>query len=241
MISRNSSLLIMQLYHSNSISLIEPFSLSEEESRHAIKVLRHKLGDKLHIIDGKGMRVMAEIISPNPKNTVLKYLETVEHNQKPNNLHIAISPTKANDRIEWFIEKACEIGVGKITPLICQRTERVKINLDRWNKIVVASCKQAQQLYFPIVNEQINFDKMISGFDFNIQDVFVTSISSTSKFKTINSQKENLILIGPEGDFSDKEWEKIRTNKLNEINLGSSILRVETAGLVAVSQWNNLI
>jgi 16S rRNA (uracil1498-N3)-methyltransferase len=232
----------MQLYHSTSISLTEPFSLSEEESRHAISVLRHKLGDQLHIIDGNGLRVIAEIISPNPKNTVLKYIETVEHNQKPSKLHIAISPTKSNDRIEWFIEKACEIGIGQITPLICQRTERAKINLDRWNKIVIASCKQAQQMYFPIINEPMKFTKLnLQGLENHEGLVSVASITSTSKLSNIDPTKENSILIGPEGDFSEEEFKIIRELKLNEINLGSSILRVETAGLVAVSQWNSLI
>lgn len=229
----------MQLYYSPLISKTEPFSLSEEESRHAISVLRHKLGDKLHIIDGKGQRMITEIISPNPKNTVLKYLETVVHNQAPSNLHIAISPTKSNDRIEWFIEKACEIGIGQITPLICQRTERAKINLERWNKIVVASCKQAQQLYFPIVHEPMKLSSStLEGFK-NLQG-FVASINSTIKLQNIDSTNENIILIGPEGDFSEDEFKLIRDLKLNEISLGSSILRVETAGLVAVSQWNSL-
>jgi 16S rRNA (uracil1498-N3)-methyltransferase len=235
----------MQLYHSPLIFQTEPFSLSEEESRHAISVLRHKLGDRLHIIDGKGQRIITEIISPNPKNTVLKYLETVEHNQKPNNLHIAISPTKSNDRIEWFIEKACEIGIGQITPLICQRTERAKINLDRWNKIVVASCKQAQQLYFPIINEPMKLNQLtLTGFQTLSAFIHVASITSKAKLTNIDPSKENIILIGPEGDFSEEEFKLIRRGgefKINEISLGSSILRVETAGLVAVSQWNSII
>jgi 16S rRNA (uracil1498-N3)-methyltransferase len=231
----------MQLYYSPAISQSEPFSLSEEESRHAISVLRHKLGDKLHIIDGKGQRVIAEIISPNPKNTVLKYLETVEHLQKPNQLHIAISPTKSNDRIEWFIEKACEIGIGQITPLICQRTERTKINLDRWNKIVIASCKQAQQLYYPMINEPMKLNQAnLQGFK-NLEGlVHIASITSKTKLTNIDPTKENIILIGPEGDFSEDEFKIVREFKINEISLGSSILRVETAGLVAVSQWNSL-
>lgn len=232
----------MQLYYSTSISPIEPFSLSEEESRHAIQVLRHKLGDKLHIIDGKGQRVIAEIISPNPKNTVLKYLETVEHSQSPSQLHIAISPTKSNDRIEWFIEKACEIGVGQITPLICQRTERAKINLERWNKIAVASCKQAQQLYFPVINEPMKLNqKNLEGFQNLLGLSFVASITSTTKLSIVDPTKENIILIGPEGDFSEEEFKLIRNLKMNEFSLGNSILRTETAGVVAVSQWNSLI
>jgi 16S rRNA (uracil1498-N3)-methyltransferase len=130
--------------------MTKPIFLSEEESRHCVSVLRHNTGDLIYVIDGLGSKVLCEIVLAHTKKTQLRFIEKIETNQKPSTLHIAISPTKSNDRIEWFIEKACEIGVGKITPLICQRTERSKVNLDRWNKIIQSACKQAQVLYFPI-------------------------------------------------------------------------------------------
>ena len=108
----------MQLFYAPHWSKTEPFALSEDESRHAISSLRHKIGDKLTVIDGQGSKVITELISANPKKTLLRFLSVEMSVQKLNNLHIAISPTKSNDRIEWFIEKACEIGVGKISPIL---------------------------------------------------------------------------------------------------------------------------
>ncbi len=230
----------MQRFYSQTISQNEPFYLSEEESRHAISVLRHKSGDEINVIDGMGLSVQAEIIAANPKKTLIKFLSKLETKQKPNLLHIAISPTKSNDRIEWFIEKACEIGIGQITPLICQRTERNKINMDRWNKIVISSCKQAQQLYFPIINESITLEKFLNQNIHLNSNLYITSIGSQNQLKNNNITVKTIIMIGPEGDFSENEFDLIRKLGIEEIGLGNSVLRVETAGLVAVSQWNNL-
>jgi len=228
----------MQLYFSSIINEIETFYLSEEESRHAISVMRHKVGDILTVIDGKGGRVHAEIIQAHPKKTLLRFIESLESIQKPSSLHIAISPTKNNDRFEWFIEKACEIGIGKITPIICQRTERTKINLERWKKIIVVSCKQAQQLYFPELMPAILLDKFIPAL--NPSNSFAAIINSENKLGKIDILEENTILIGPEGDFTDSEKEAMLKKGIKPISLSNSILRVETAGLVAASQWNFL-
>jgi 16S rRNA (uracil1498-N3)-methyltransferase len=228
----------MQLFYSPLWSQTEPFFLGEEESRHCISVLRHQIGDKIHIVDGKGSKLLCEIILAHPKKTQLRFIENIETNQKPSNIHIVISPTKSNDRFEWFLEKACEIGVGKITPLICQRTERNKVNLERWNKIIQSACKQAQVLYFPLLEEAIKFEKFIKSCS---EDTFVASIGAKKKISNFSKTDSATIVIGPEGDFSEEEFKLIRQLGLKEVFLSENVLRVETAGLVAVSQWNSLI
>ena len=223
----------MQLFYSPLWSQTEPFFLSEEESRHCISVLRHQVGDKIHIVDGKGSKVLCEIIIAHPKKTQLCFKEKIETNQKPSNLHIAISPTKSNDRFEWFLEKVCEIGVGKITPLICQRTERSKVNLDRWNKIIQSSCKQAQVLYFPLLEDALKFEKFLNNCS---ENTFVASIEAKSKVSDFTKTENATIIIGPEGDFSNEEFKMIRQLGLKEVSLSENVLRVETAGLVAAIQ-----
>lgn len=225
----------MQLYYSPNWSEDEVFFLSEEESRHSISVMRHKLGDELTIIDGRGHIIKTKIIDNHPKKVQLKFISKEISSQAPNKLHIAISPTKSNDRFEWFIEKACEIGVGQITPILCERTERNKINIERWKKIVVAACKQAQVLHFPIVSDAMKLNAFIQQAD---RDTFVASIESKEKLSS--GYIPSTIIIGPEGDFSSDEFAQMRSLGLKEVSLSDNILRVETAGIVAVSQWNSL-
>jgi 16S rRNA (uracil1498-N3)-methyltransferase len=223
----------MQLFYAPLWSQTEPFFLNEEESRHCISVLRHQVRDKIHIVDGKGSKVLCEIILAHPKKTQLHFLEKIETSKKPSTLHIAISLTKSNDRFEWFLEKACEIGVGKITPLICQRTERSKVNLDRWNKIIQSACKQAQVLYFPLLEETIKFDKFITSCS---ENTFVASIEAKVKLSDFDKIENAIIVIGPEGDFSEEEFKLIRELGLKEVSLSENVLRVETAGLVGLMQ-----
>lgn len=227
----------MQLFYSPLWSQTEPFFLSEEESRHCISVLRHQIGDKIHIVDGKGSKLLCEILVVHPKKTQLRFIEKIETNQKPSIIHIAISPTKSNDRLEWFLEKACEIGVGKITPLICQRTERNKVNIERWNKIILSACKQAQVLYFPLLEEAVKFDKFIKTCS---ENTFIASIEAKKKMSEFPRTDNPTIVIGPEGDFSEEEFQMMRQLGMKEVSLSENVLRVETAGLVALTQLSFL-
>ncbi|MBL7790660.1 MAG: 16S rRNA (uracil(1498)-N(3))-methyltransferase [Chitinophagales bacterium] len=223
----------MQLFYSHSWSQTEPFFLSEEESKHSVSVLRHQVGDKIHIIDGKGSKLICEILVAHPKKTQLKFIEKIKTNQRASELHIAISPTKSNDRFEWFLEKACEIGVGKITPIIFQRTERNKVNIERWNKIIQSACKQAQVFHFPLLEEAIKFEKWITTC---LENTFVASIGAVKKISDFPKTDYATIVIGPEGDFSEEEFRVIRDLGLKEVSLSKNVLRVETAGLVALTQ-----
>lgn len=230
----------MQRYFAQNWHLCEPFLLSEEESRHCISVMRNVIGNQLSVLDGVGNLILAKIIDPHPKRTSLQYLETIRTNPAKHNLHIAISPTKSNDRIEWFLEKVCEIGVGKITPILFERTERSKINLDRWNKIIVASCKQSSLLHFPILAEPKRFQDFINEIN-STQKLIVCAIGAPSRLSKIDTTKENILIIGPEGDFTSEELNQIKSRNAEEISISENILRVETAGIVGATLWNHFI
>ena len=229
----------MQRYYCDNWSETVPFFLSEEESRHCVSVMRNGLGAHISLLDGKGSLIQARVIEPNPKHCGLQFEKVLKKEEKRNPLHIAISPTKSNDRIEWFIEKACEIGIGQITPLLCERTERNKVNLERWKKIVISSCKQSSLLYFPQINELTKLHKFLEKYETKTNNTLVASIGVESKMSDFKLEKP-IFIIGPEGDFSESEFDLIREKKLQEVNLSNNILRVETAGVVAVSQWNQI-
>ncbi len=225
----------MQVFYSNEWTK-STFFLSLEESRHAVSVMRYEVGDTIQIIDGKGHIIEGEIIDAHPKKTLIQYRSHALSTETASSLHIAISPTKSNERFEIFIEKACEIGIGHITPLYCDRTFRKKVNIDRWNKIIVSACKQSKQLYFPTLYPLIKFDKFVSQQPSGL-------ISCTNASEMMNRElkdEHSTILIGPEGDFSEEEMARALASGYQRISLGKSILRVETAGIVAACQWGYL-
>ena len=138
--------------------------LSEEESAHAIRVLRLDCGEKIELVDGLGNFYEAEIIFPHHKRCEVRILNKYENfNTFPFHLHIAIAPTKNMDRLEWFVEKATEIGISEITPLLCRYSERKVIKLERLNKILISAMKQSKKATLPILNEMISFDKFIKS------------------------------------------------------------------------------
>lgn len=212
------------------------FLLSEEESKHCWSVMRNKNGSRISVMDGMGNKVEAEILGLRTKRLELRYIQKEEKSPMRHPLHIAISPTKSNDRIEWFLEKACEIGIGQITPLICQRTERKRINLERWQKIIISACKQSGLLYFPTLGELFYFNRLQNWP--NLEKACLASIGAEKTLGEIRDRVET-IFIGPEGDFSEEELTLVRQLKLREVSLSQNILRVETAGLVAASIWNS--
>src|SRR5690606_10614763 len=154
----------MQLFFTPDIDpSLKNFVLSEEESKHAIRVLRMNSGDRLHLIDGRGGLYEAEVIDPHPKRTVLSILKVEEDFQQPRyHLHLAVGPTKNIDRIEWFLEKATEVGIQEITPIICEHSERKEVKLDRLNKVIVAAMKQSLKAYLPNLNPAISVTLWLS-------------------------------------------------------------------------------
>ncbi|WP_417800369.1 16S rRNA (uracil(1498)-N(3))-methyltransferase [Tenacibaculum sp.] len=228
----------MQLfYNPDLLTTSKEITFSKDESRHIIRVLRKREGDILHITNGKGILFSAEILIGNDKKCIAKILKSEE---KPRTrdyyLHVAIAPTKNNDRLEWFLEKATEIGIDEITPIICKNAERKVVKVDRLQKIIQSAMKQSLQFTLPKLNEPISFSDFIDN-DFS-EEIFIAHCEehSEKKFlKNIASPKSKYtILIGPEGDFSFDEIQQSLHKKFVPISLGTNRLRTETAGLYVV-------
>ena len=218
------------------------FILSEEESKHCIKVLRLDTGSLMHLVDGIGGFYDAVIEDPHPKRTKLKIIKKIENFAKRNHyLHIAIAPTKNIERIEWFLEKATEIGIDEITPIICDRSERKEIKTERLNKVITSAIKQSIKAFHPKLNEPIRFSDFIEKTS-NAQK-FIAHCMDSGKV-TIKEQliaKGNyLVVIGPEGDFSFEELQVAIANNFIPVSLGDSRLRTETAALEACFEINFL-
>ncbi|MEO5909479.1 MAG: 16S rRNA (uracil(1498)-N(3))-methyltransferase [Pelobium sp.] len=231
----------MHLFYTPDIAH-NTYQLDEEESKHCIRVLRLKTGDQVNLIDGKGGLYLAEIIAEHPKKTILKVLETQKEFSKRNHyLHIAVAPTKNIDRFEWFLEKATEIGIDEITPIICERSERKEIKIDRSNKIITTAIKQSLKAYHPKLNPYISFKAFIAlasadkKYIAHCEDGEKSDISSN-----FVPHQKYLLLIGPEGDFSPTEIEYALENGFVPITLGESRLRTETAALQACFEINYL-
>ena len=227
----------MQLFYLDNPK--KEIRLTAEESKHAIKVLRKKEGDMLNFTDGKGNLFIAEITIPDNRKTSVRIIKSEQKPKQHNyHLHIAISPTKNMDRFEWFLEKATEIGIDEITPIICSRSERKVLKTERCNRIMLSSIKQSLKFHLPKLNEAIAFKEFFKQ-DFN-GNKYIAHCEKTKKVALKDAElKENtLILIGPEGDFSLNEIEIALRNTFKAVSLGTSRLRTETAGIVAVHTLN---
>ncbi|MCT4698017.1 16S rRNA (uracil(1498)-N(3))-methyltransferase [Tenacibaculum haliotis] len=228
----------MQLFFNQNITPnTKQITFEKEESRHIVRVLRKKEGDILHITNGNGFLFSVEIAIASDK----KCLATViKKEEKPNNrdyyLHVAIAPTKNNDRLEWFLEKATEIGIDEITPIICDNSERKIVKIERLSKIVQSAMKQSLQFTLPKLNPPIKFSEFIKQ-NFSGEKFIAHCEENIEKKLLKNSAAKNAkqtILIGPEGDFSMKEIESAFTVNFTPISLGENRLRTETAGLNVV-------
>lgn len=228
----------MQLFFNQNITPnTKQITFEKEESRHIVRVLRKKEGDILHITNGNGFLFSVEIAIASDK----KCLATViKKEEKPNNrdyyLHVAIAPTKNNDRLEWFLEKATEIGIDEITPIICDNSERKIVKIERLSKIVQSAMKQSLQFTLPKLNDPVKFSEFIKQ-NFSGEKFIAHCEENIEKKLLKNSAAKNAkqtILIGPEGDFSMKEIESAFTVNFTPISLGENRLRTETAGLNVV-------
>lgn len=209
--------------------------LSPEESLHCARVLRMKEGDEVLLTDGKGNFYDAVITHAHQKHCAVDILKTVESPKTWDfNLHIAFAPTKNIDRVEWFAEKATEIGIDRFSPLLCFHSERRQMKYDRFEKILVSAMKQSQKACLPQLDEMISFSEFVKQ-DFNGRKFIAHCYEGDKKsLKEVYKSKEDvLILIGPEGDFSEQEVSEALKNGFEPITLGKSRLRTETAALVA--------
>ena len=227
----------MQLFYNPDLTKeTTQITFDKIESKHIVRVLRKKEDAILHITNGKGFLFDAKIIIASDKKCVAEIIE-IQEKPKPWNyyLHIAIAPTKNNDRIEWFLEKATEIGIDEITPIICSNSERRIVKLDRFEKIIQSAMKQSLKFTLPKINEPIKFNDFINqDFEGTFCIAHCEELEKNSLKSVVNPSEKTTILIGPEGDFSSQEITKALEKNSIPISLGESRLRTETAALVAV-------
>lgn len=225
----------MQLFYTPDINSDE-YTLPKEESRHCIQVLRKKIGDIIYLVDGKGGFYKAKLIGDNPKSCLLN-IDKVERNYGKSDLHIhiAIAPTKMNERFEWFLEKSTEIGINEITPIICEHSERKVLKLERMNKILVAAMKQSKQAYLPKLNTAVSFDSFVRNN--TVKERYIAHCIENDDKKqlkeVIKKGADTLVLVGPEGDFSPKEIDYALKHGFSTVSIGNNRLRTETAAIVS--------
>lgn len=229
----------MQLFYTSDIAPHHTsFMLSEEESKHAIRVLRLSVGERIHLIDGRGGLYETEIIDAHPKRTTLRVISMQESFGKSSyEVHLAVAPTKNIDRIEWFLEKATEVGLSEFTPIICEHSERKEVKIERLEKVVIAAMKQSLKAYLPKVNPAVSFSRFVKELaDKDVQKGIAHCVDSEKKYISTSFEPKGkyLILIGPEGDFSEKEISQAMEAGFVPLSLGEARLRTETAALTAV-------
>jgi len=211
------------------------FVLSEEESKHAIRVLRLDNGSRVHLVDGRGGRYAATIADAHPKRAVLAIEEVqIGYGKRPYYLHVAIAPTKNIERVEWFLEKATEVGIDEITPLVCEHSERKDVKTERLNNVMVAAMKQSLKAYLPKLNQIVKFSDFIA--EEGSGQRFIAHCAEGEKSylsRCVSQGGYYTILIGPEGDFSGAEIEAALSAGYMPVSLGDARLRTETAALMA--------
>lgn len=225
----------MQLFYNPDIDeTTESFSFDKEESRHIIKVLRKKDSDILHVTNGHGLLFETEITLASDNKCIVDVLSIKKAPEPKFRLHLAVAPTKMNDRFEWFLEKATEIGIQEITPVFCDRSERKVINPERFEKIILSAMKQSNETYLPKLNEAISFKEFIKQKNEGLQLIAHCEETDKKSLKEVLKPNENVtLLIGPEGDFSEKEIALAIENNYQPVTLGNTRLRTETAAVVA--------
>lgn len=225
----------MQLFYNPTINdTLTSFVFDKEESKHIIKVLRKKEGDILHVTNGLGFLFTTEITIASDTKCMVKITASEQQEASRFHLHLAVAPTKMNERYEWFLEKATEIGIQEITPILCDHSERKVIKTDRFQKILESAMKQSLHYYLPKLNEPIAFKDFIKGK--KSRQLFIAHCEETDKKSLKQQLKPNedvTILIGPEGDFSVKEIQQAIDADYIPVSLGLTRLRTETAAIVA--------
>ncbi len=208
--------------------------LNEEESRHCVKVLRHAPGDEITIADGQGGVYQAEIVEANPNQCEFRILSERSFPRRTNSVTIIIAPTKSHDRLEWFVEKATEIGVDAIQLIKCNNSERSRVRMDRLRKKAIEALKQSKNPYLPEILDIAAVQEVVSST--TAQNRFIAHVDEANPHRlqsSITESGESVILIGPEGDFAASEVAMALENGFKKVSLGKNTLRTETAGIIA--------
>ncbi len=225
----------MQLFYTPDITS-DYYTLNEEESRHCLKVLRLQKGDLIFLTDGLGTLMESEIAGISGKLCNVRVLKRqTEYGKRIYRLHMAVAPTKNIERFEWFLEKATEIGVDEITPLLCEHSERKVIRTERLEKVITSAVKQSLKAYHPKLNGMTSFNELISR---NIEEQkIIAHLADNSENLLLKhcytKGRDVICLIGPEGDFSPAELDAALKHGFRTASLGDSRLRTETAAVIA--------
>ena len=225
----------MQIFYAPDIN-DETYVLDENESKHCIRVLRMTRGTIVKLIDGKGSIYEGFINDPDPKKCRINITGVIRNFEKRNyRLHIGISPLKNHERFEWFIEKSVEIGIDEVTPVICRNTEKSGIKTERVNNLIISAMKQSIKADKPVLNTPCSFTDFVKNDKKGIRMIaHCRANTEKSKIDQVYSKGEDaIVLIGPEGDFSEEEINLAICNEFRPVHLGSSRLRTETAGVAA--------
>jgi 16S rRNA (uracil1498-N3)-methyltransferase len=229
----------LPFFYTDPISLSDNIVvLNEENSKHIVQVLRMQNGKQIKLTDGFGNIFLAEITDAHKKKCTVKIIERAKHGSPVNKVCVAVSPVKNNSRLEWFLEKATEIGVSEIVLLMCERTEKQNIRLDRMKGILISAMLQSQQAWLPILEEPKKYIEFIKSVQSNYKFIAhceedkKTSLKETTTIKQLNN---STIIIGPEGDFTLQEIALALENNFTPVALGDTRLRTETAALVAAT------
>ena len=228
----------MDLFFSNYRANDKYVVMNEIDSKHISRSFRKNIGDSIMITNGFGYLCNAEIVEIGKKIKV-KINSIEKFKSSSNSIHIALSPLKNASRFEWFVEKSTELGISKITPLVCEYSEKKKVNMDRLERILISSLKQSNQFFKPIINSIKTFENFIRE---NEDELFMANLKTTNKIKReLFTQNYICLIIGPEGRFSDGEIKLAKKQNIKEVSLGNSRLRSETAAIFGLSVIKSLI
>ena len=210
--------------------------LDEDTSKHVVQVLRMKAGECINLTDGKGNLLTCEITDDNKKHCTVSVIDKTYKEQHLKKVFIAISLLKNTNRFEWFLEKATEIGVSEIVPLICERTEKEKFRYERLQGICISAMLQSQQCWLPVLHQPVEFDKAIKTISSDLKLIaHCEDVTAKNNLSTLQPLNSSTILIGPEGDFTPSEIEQALLHNFKPVSLGETRLRTETAGVVAAA------
>jgi 16S rRNA (uracil1498-N3)-methyltransferase len=206
------------------------YLLSEEESKHCIRVLRYGIGSEIDLLDGKGNQFKALVTDNHPKRCKLVIKQVISHTRPLIEIHLGMAPTKNMDRVEWFVEKATELGLTKLTFLKCENNERSSINLERLQKIAISAMKQSKRFYLPEIENLMSYNEFV----IKNPKGYIGHCYEGEKIQLNEIKKGGTFLIGPEGDFSKPEVDFALSNSYQAVRMSDFRLRTETAALLAV-------